>query len=111
MPPSGDLLVRVRASEGGPALGRWVSIEAWTGDAASGAPSDRAQTPPESRARIRWSETDVDGRVTFRGIAAGEILVRVHASRAGFSGLEGTLAEERVTIEAGAEKSVELELR
>ena len=97
MPPSGRLTVTVRAAGGGPELGRWVSIEPST-------------SGPDADGRLRWGETDVDGRVVFHGIAPGEVLVRVQA-RSRSSDREGTLAEERVTIEAGTEKSLELEIR
>ena len=60
-----------------------------------------APSPHQLEPGPRWGETDVHGRVTFRGIRAGEVLVRVLASRSGRSGLESTLAENRVTIGAG----------
>jgi hypothetical protein len=91
MPASGDLTVRVKGPRGDPELGRWVSVE----------PDD---------AEPRWGETDVEGRVTFRGIDTGEALVRVRASRDAQAGLDPTLAEERVTIAEGEAKSIELEL-
>lgn len=92
MPASGDLTVQVRGPRGDPELGRWVSVE------------------PSGAAEPRWGETDVEGRVTFRGVDAGEALVRVRASRGAGTGLDGALAEERVTISEGEAKSIELEL-
>lgn len=92
MPASGDLTVRVRGPRGDPELGRWVSVE-----------MDGAAEP-------RWGETDIEGRVTFRGVDAGEVLVRVRASRDAPAGLDGGLAEERVTIAEGETRSVEIEL-
>lgn len=110
MPPSGDLTVQVREPGGGPALGRWVSVETWIDGRASGGTANGREPRPSRDPGLRWGETDVDGRVTFRGVGAGEVLVRVRASRGGRSGLDGTLAEERVTISQGEEKSIELEL-
>ncbi|MFN0006600.1 MAG: carboxypeptidase regulatory-like domain-containing protein [Planctomycetota bacterium] len=92
MPASGDLTVEVRGPRGAPELGRWVCVD------------------PGGEAEPRWGETDVEGRVTFRGVDAREVLVRVRASRDASAGLDGALAEERVTISAGEAKSIALEL-
>jgi len=110
MPPSGDLEVQVREAGGGPALSRWVSVESWIDEPAARGADPDAEARSNRDSVLRWGETDVDGRASFRGLGSGEFLVRVRASRESWSGVEGTLAEERVTVRAGEEKSVEIEL-
>jgi len=100
-PLSGDLTVRLREPGGAPALGRWVSVERWV---------EGEDTPSKGRPGLRWGEPDEDGRVTFRGVDAGEVLVRVRAARGPRSRSEASLAEQRVTISAGESSSIVIEL-
>jgi hypothetical protein len=89
VPPSARLEVVVRGPESRPPQGLWVSVEG-----------------PASP--LRWGETDVEGRTTFRGVGAGDVTVRVRSSRPEWSAVDSVLAEQAIALSAGEERTLEL---
>ena len=102
-PATGGLTVEVRESNGSPAPGVWISVTGWP-------PGMGAETDP-SVAPVFWreGESDLEGRATFRGVNAGEILVRA-ATHTVVLGANPDLARERITLGAGEQRTVVLVL-
>jgi len=104
-PPSGDLELTLRLADGSVPGEVRVNVWTWTG---AGPPPEDVDAFAEGSA-LRYAAADESGRVTLKGILAGEI--QLHASSNSYWAVTNLRSEmRRLRLEPGETKELELVL-
>jgi hypothetical protein len=102
-PPTGALAIELYDATGAPTSGLWVSVSVWA-DAL-----DVDGDPPVKPIAWRRGAADVAGKITFAGVAAGEVLVRAFASHTALATGQD-FGRGRLTLAAGETRAVSISI-